>query len=388
MPRKVGRYARPVEGDDVGFADLARSAARRILGLDAAYGSQYAGDELARIAIEDWLGALPDHVVVNQTNAMQIGTVASSRHVIAGTVGRIPFYAEQGGARAAQQPSLLAQPERGIPRVTTMTNTAEALFFQPHTWWHVLERDFYGWPAWVEWVPLTKAGFDSEGRLIKVGDNPVRPEDVIRFDSPLGAGFLKNAGRDIQRAIALNLAAAHAEDSPIPAVELHNELGVELSQKDIDDLLDKWAAARRKRGVAYTPKGLKVIAHGKPADALLIAGRTSISLDLVRHSNLPAWAASTAVEGATMTYDNRALRNWELLDLGLQAYFDAIAGRLSLPDVTPRGWEVKADTDDLTRDDLKTRFEAYEIGKRGGFIDNAWIAAQEGWPTVPEESTE
>ncbi|QEO08892.1 phage portal protein [Protaetiibacter larvae] len=364
-----------------------QSFARRALGIvGRPYASQFADGELAQITLQHWLGALPAYVHVNRANAMKVASVAAARHVIAGTAGRIPLVARKDGARVPAQPSLLVQPERGVPRSTTMTWTYDALFFQSCTWWHVTERDAYGWPAWVEWVPLAKAGLDNEGRLIKVGDTPVRPEDVIRFDSPLGEGFLHNAGKIVQRAIALDLAASKAEDSPIPAVELHDELGVELPQDKIDDLLDKWAAARRTRGVAYTPKGLKVIPHGKPADALIIDGRKTISLDVIREANLPAWAASTAIEGATMTYDNRSLRNWELLDLTLGSYFEAVAGRLAMPDVTPRGWTVEADTDRLTRDDMKTRFEAYQIGKTAGFIDNAWIAAQEGWATVPADT--
>lgn len=366
---------------------LIQSFARRALGIaDPPYASQFADGELARITLADWLGALPDYVHVNRANAMKVAAVAASRNVIATTCGRIPLAARKDDAKLPQQPSLLVQPERGVPRVTTMTWTYDALFFQPCTWWHVLERDAYGWPAWVEWVPLAKAGLDKDGRLIKVGDTPVRPEDVIRFDSPLGEGFLHNAAKIVQRAIALDLAASKAEDSPIPAVELHDELGVDLSQDKIDTLLEKWAEARRTRGVAFTPKGLKVIPHGKPADALIIDGRKTISLDIIREANLPAWAASTAIEGATMTYDNRSLRNWELLDLTLAPYFEAVAGRLAMPDVTPRGWTVEAETDRLTRDDMKTRFEAYQIGKEAGFIDNAWIAAQEGWATVPADN--
>jgi hypothetical protein len=365
-----------------------QKTARRVLGLGEGYASGFAdGDELVRIALDDWLGALPDAIPVNRHNAMQISTVAAARHVICGTGGRIRPYAKQGGARSTIQPALLVQPERGVPRSTTMTWTFDDAFFHPHAWWHVLERDFYGWPAWAERVDYKRATFDDKGRLVKVDGHPVKDEDVIRFDSPLGAGFLKNAARDIQRAIALNLAAAHAEDSPVPVLELHNELGIEMTKAEITELLDDWTAARRKRGTAYTPKGLKAIAHGKPADALLIDGRRSISLDLVRHANLPAWAASTAVEGATMTYDNRQLRNWELLDLTEAPYFTAFADRLSMNDITPRGWDVEFETDSLTRDDLKTRFESYEIGKRAGFINNAWIAAQEGWPEVPADTT-
>lgn len=350
--------------------------------LSTQYTSRFSDNGyLSDITLDDWLGALPDYVAVNRDNAMTVATVAASRHTIATTNGRLSLYLEKGGVTAPLQPQLLEQAERGIPMSTTMTWTTDSLFFHPCTWWVVTERDAYGWPIWVDnIVDRSRAGLDSAGRLIAVDRKPVRPEDVIRFDSPLGDGFLRNARKNIQRAIALDLSAALAEDNPVPTVELHNEGGIPLTEAERETLLDNWQASRRRRGVAYTPKGLKVIPHGQAPQQLLIDGRRAISLDLIRQASMPAWAASTAIEGATMTYDNRSLRNWELIDLTLAPYHAAIAGRLSLPDVTPRGSKVKVGVDELTRPDQKTRFETYKLGIDGGFIDDAWITAQEGQP--------
>lgn len=341
-------------------------------------------DHLANIVLEDFLGFTSEYVRVNRGYAMKVSAIAAGRNTIAGTTGRLPLYAERGGARLPQpqQPALLVQPEVGTPIATTMTWTCEDLLFHPVAWWHIVERDFYRWPVKVRRVAPEDAKTDTAGRLIGYGDVEVKPEDVIRFDSPLGAGLLIDADRTIRRAVAIELAAALAEDNPVPTVELHNE-GADINQEKIDTLLDAWSSARRKRGVAYTPKGIKAIAHGAHVAQLLIDGRKAINLDLIRAMNLPAWAASTAIEGATMTYDNRNLRNWELIDLTLAVYFAAIGGRLSLNDVTPRGWSVKVDPDDLTRPDMKTRFETYRIGlgtdKTPGFITQDYINAQEGW---------
>lgn len=351
------------------------------------YVSRFSQDNhLAQITLEDWLGVLPEHVAVTRDNAMRVSSVAAARHTIAGTGGRLPLYLETKGTRAEYQPRVLEQLERGVPLSTTLTWLYDALFFHPCTWLVVRDRDSYDWPRWYEWIDRQRADLDDDGNLLKVDGEKVRPEDVVRFDSPLGHGFLHNARRTVQRAIALDISAALAEDNPVPTVELHNETGIELSDEEREKLLNDWSASRRKRGVAYTPKGLKVIAHGAAPEQLLIDGRRAIALDVVRHANLPAWAASTAVEGATMTYDNRAMRNWELIDLTLAPFFKAFSDRMSMNDVTPRGSKVRVDTGELTQPDLKTRFETYAIGKKHGFIDNAWIAAQEGWATVPEEA--
>lgn len=347
-------------------------------------------DHLYRIALENFLNASEGIVTVNRSAAMSIGTVASSRHRIAGTSGRLPLIAKRGGSRVPQpeQPALLSQPEAGVPFVTTLTWTYDALFFHPCTWWVVNDRDYYGWPRQVEWIDRKRATLDTAGRLARVDGDTVNPADVIRFDSPLGEGFLTHGRRDIQRAIAINVAASKAEDSPIPAVELHNEENVTLKPEERAALIEAWSEARRLSGVAYTPKGIKVIPHGQPLERLLIDARKAIALELVRHASLPAWGANVAVEGGSMTYDNRALHNWELVDLGLGAYLAAVGGRLSLADVTPRGWTVEADADQLTREDQLTRFQAYGVGKKHGFIDNAWIAEQEGWATVPADNPE
>lgn len=351
------------------------------------YVSRFSQDNhLAQITLEDWLGALPEHVAVTRDNAMRVAPVAAARHTIAGTGGRLPLFLEHDGVRDTFQPRVLSQLERGVPITTTLTNLYDALYFHSCTWLVVRDRDSYGWPRWYEWIEQSRADLDDAGNLTKVDGEPVKPEDAKRFDSPLGAGFLHNGRKTVQRAIAIDLAAALAEDNPVPTVELHNETGIELTDTEIDDLLENWSSARRRRGVAYTPKGLKVIAHGTRPEQLLIDGRKAIAVDVVRHANLPAWAASTAVEGATMTYDNRSMRNWELIDLTLAPYFSAVGERFSMNDMTPRGAKVKVDTTVLTQPDMKTRFEAYGIGKKHGFITNSWIAEQEGWATVPEEA--
>lgn len=347
------------------------------------YVSRYSQDNhLERITLEDWLGTLPDHVTINRDAAMRIGAAAASRHTIAGTSGRLPlFLSDHKGVRATDQPAVLRQLERGVPLSTTLTWMFDSLFFYPCTWLVVRDRDAYGWPRWYEWVSQARADLDMDGNLVKIDGEPVRPEDVKRFDSPLGHGFLHNARKDLQRAIALNVSAALAEDNPVPTVELHNETGIELTASEREKLLDDWSSARRRRGVAYTPKGLKVIAHGAAPEQLLIDARRSIAIEVVRHANLPAWAASTAVEGATMTYDNRSMRNWELIDLTLSPYFKQFSDRMSMNDITPRGSVVRIDTSELVMPDQKTRFEAYAIGRKHGFITNEWIAQQEGWPT-------
>lgn len=363
----------------VGYAPLAQSLAVEQLASPWADTSN-----LTQITMDEIFG-YAENIRVTRGRAMQVPAIATSRHTIVNTGGRLPLFAEKDNRRVSRQPTLLAQFERDVPRATTLGRIFDALFFYPCTWLHVTERDSYGWPIWTKFVRQQEARTDDNGNLLAYGDTIIsNAADVIRFDSPLDAGLLANAARTIKRFIAIEEAASLAEANPVPTFELHNE-GDKLSPEEIQDLLDGWTAARRKRGVAYTSKGVIAKPHGQQESQLLIKGRTALTVDLVRHANVPAWAAAVASEGATMSYENRGSRNWELIDLTLSAYFTAIAGRLSMPDVTPQGWTVKFDTDELTKPDQQTRFTTYAAAKSAGIIDNAWIAEQEGWARVPAE---
>ena len=340
---------------------------------------------LATITMADLFG-YAEGMQISRSRAMQVGTIAAGRNTITGTLARLPLYVEKDAARLPIQPALFAQLERGVPASTTMRWTIDALIFHPCTWWIIRERDFYGWPAWIEWVPAGKARTDADGNLIGLGAEDIAPADVIRFDSPTGSGLLIDAARTIRRAIVIEESAALAEDNPVPTVELHNE-GDRLTKDEIAELMDTWQAARRRRGVAYTSKGIKAIDHGTQVSQLLIEGRKAINLDLIRHLNIPAWAAEASADGSSMQYENRQSRNWELIDITCAPYMDAIVSRLSMPDVTARGQQVKFDTDELTKPDQQTRFTTYGIGKSAGFVTNEQIAAWEGWATIPPEGT-
>lgn len=322
-----------------------------------------------------WLG---NNVRMTRENAMKIGTVAKIRNRIAPRIGGLPLYYMKGGQRDASGVlTFLQQPDPARTRSSLLTWTVDQMLFYPVTWWKVTDRGAYGWPSAAELVMHADAETDDDGNLIKHRGQPVAARDVIRFDSP-SAGLLIDGERTLRRAVVIEMAAAKAEDNPVPSFELHND-GDSLDRDGIEKILSDWINARRKYGVGYTSKGIKAQAHGIAPEQLLIEGQKRVDLQIVRHMNATARMADVPVEGSSLTYANLAQANRDEIDSSYALYMDAIADRLSLGDVTPRGWQVLFDTDRLTRDDMKTRFETYQIGKAAGFIDNAWIAAQEGW---------
>ena len=355
------------------------------LSIDAAIGdrnpeSPWAdGSGLSTHMLEDLYG-LARSITVTRKKAISLDVVAKGRRIYAGQISRMTLRNVKYGKPAPTQMSLLAQPEQGRSCASTLIWTADQLYFHGRTWWIVQQRDSYGWPMWVRRLDRKDAKFDMTGTLIEAHGQPVQPRDVIEFDH-IDGGLLNDAADMVRRGLIINAAAALAEDNPVPALDLHNE-GEELSPNQIEELLTSWQNARRKRGVGYSSKGLKVNALGAPTTQLLLDGRKAIDLALARHVGLPAWALDVALEGSTLSYENRASRNWELLDLGLSPMMTSITSRLSMGDVTPHGWQVEFNTDQLTRDDMKTRFETYKIGVDGNFVTPEQIAAWEGWEGI------
>jgi hypothetical protein len=316
---------------------------------------------------------------LDRGSAMKIATVAKLRNMIAGTIGRLPLYDVKAGVRNPNPRTILTSPDPTIPRSTLLTWTVDQLIFYPCTWWHVIGRDFYGWPNAVELVMRHDAELNGRGELVRINGNPVSPADVIRFDAP-SAGLLTDGERTLRRAMVIEAAAARAEDNPVPSFELHN-VGENLSEQEIDQLLTRWVEARRKYGVAYTSKGLETKDHGAAPEQLLIDGRRRVDLEIVRHMNAQPWMAGVATEGTSLTYANVQDQWRDAINITFAPYMSAVADRLSMPDVTPRGWEVRFDADSLTQDPQGTRFANYEVGLRAGFLTQEQIAAWEGWPT-------
>lgn len=333
---------------------------------------------LSQVLWEDLMG-LARQVTVSRKSAMALPVVSKARLMIAGNIGRLKLQQTKAGKPVPVVTSLLLQPEKDRPLAETLTWTVDALMFYPCTWWIVQERDYYGWPRWVKWLPQQDAELDQSGKLVKAWGQRVDPRDVIQFNS-LAGGLLIDGKDVLQRATIIARAASLAEANPVPGLDLHNE-GEELEPEEIEELLSSWAAARMNRGVGYSSKAIKVNPLGQQESQLLINGRKAIDLELARALGIPAWAVDVPVEGATLNYQNRASRWWELIDLAMAPYMNTLTARLSMPDVSPLGWEAGFVLDELTREDTKTRYANYQVGLNAGFLTLDMIYQWEGWDT-------
>lgn len=326
---------------------------------------------------------------ITRRTAQGLDVVAKGRRVLATNIGRMRLVNKKGGLPAPLQMGYIQQPEDDRPLSQTLIWTADALYYYPRTWWIVKKRDAYGWPArgGCKLLDREDAEFDDHGKPVKAWGTNIADAGwgVIQFDAPDG-GLLHDGQKTLRRAVILDRAASLAEENPVPSVDLHNT-GEKLEAEQIREILTSWRNARARYGAAYSDKGIEVKTLGLDKEQLLIDAQNRMDVKLARQIGIPAWAADVALEGSTLNYQNRQSRAWELIDLYLATYTTAIADRLSMNDCTPIGWTTEFDDSVLTRPDTKTRFDTYKVGLDGGFIDQAWIEAQEGQPLKDLEVT-
>lgn len=320
---------------------------------------------------------------VTRAEAMSVPAVRRGRSIIAGTLGSLPLTARRttstGSIEVVSRP-LLDQPNPDVTRAHVMTWTVDDLLFYGRSWWKVLDHDREGYPSQAERVmpervnvvwsndPITNARI---GR-VHVDGVHVPDRNLIRFDGP-DEGLLAYGGRVLRTAILLEQAVRRNSDGLPPqdllalaegAAELSNEAGSAdptdpaETRSEIEAMLDEWAYARRTRGTAYVNRSIEHRVVGFDPRAMQLAeARQHQALEVARMMNLNADDVD-APGGTGMTYSNRQARQRDRIDNTLRPYIAAVTERLTMGDVTPRGWTVAFDLADFLRLDTTAAIEA------------------------------
>jgi hypothetical protein len=204
---------------------------------------------------------------------------------------------------------------------------------------------------------------------------------VIEFDAGT-PGALASGWHAIRTALALDAAARNYAESPLPQIALKN-LGIDLDQAEIEEVLTAWEAARAKRGTAYLNTATEVQTFGWSAGELqLVEARQHAALEVARILNLdPVWVGAST-PGASLTYQNRQDLNQSLLDMTIMPILRVIEQRLSMADVTGGGRLIRFDTSAFLRANLGERVSALTAYVASGVLTAQEARAIE--PIVPE----
>lgn len=302
--------------------------------------------------------ASPNHLVsvslpdmrsdVTRATAMSVPAVARARRLIVGSIARCPLEARTEGRRADKQPLWLTRTDGVQSPFFRMAWTIDDLMFYGWSLW-ALERDFDGAVIRADRVPFQMWDIDADG-TIKVNGKRADDSEVCLIPG-IDEGLLKSSSAAIRHAAELNRLAQRSADTPAAQIDLHQTGGPPLNRDQIKELIDGWAAARRGQngGIAYTSQTIEAKEMGKTDAQLLVEGRNAAALDVARAAGVPGAMIDAHTAGSgNVTYANATARNTELVDYALAPYMAAVAARLGLDDMVPRGWAVAFDLTDLT----------------------------------------
>lgn len=274
--------------------------------------------------------------------------------VIAGTIASLPLTRKRGDKLL--ELGWLERPEPGGVSVSkSVDSLVRDLVLYRFAWWAVTRRDSLGFPVEVvrldpEWVTATfKPGTEQIEAVHAVYEGAeVAAEDLIRFDGP-DAGLLACGAETIGLAHRLEEAAARYATPEIPTGVIESESQYDMSNPEIDKLLDRWENARRTRNTAFLGRGTKYRNILSTPEALqLVQAREECAVQLARLLGLPPHYVG-AKSGDSMTYMNITAQRHDLIEIALAPYLDAIENTLSLPTVSPRGQQIAFDRNGFLR---------------------------------------
>lgn len=314
--------------------------------------------------------------VISRAAAITVPAVSAGRDLIVGTLAPLELRLYKADVNQPL-PSLLQRPDPRYTRYEWLAWILDDLIFEGQAICRVRERDYYRFPSQLERVDPCELEH-VHGGVWRVDDEIVNASDLIRFGG--GSDGIRYSGRRVLRtALRLEQAARIDAETPIPPLVLENQ-GPDLSDTQKADLLAGWRKARQATGggVGYLNQSLKATQLGwSSADRQLVEGRRYVAVEVARLLGLDASDLDAAMSGSSITYQNTVSQVRNRLQR-LAGYRAAIEQRFSMPDLTPRGYVVRIDTDPISTDELATRYAAYATAVAAGFLTVDEVRAREG----------
>lgn len=345
---------------------------------------------------------------VSRGEALSVPAIQKGRNLLC-SIASLPLV-QKGPDNTVVRNPLLEQIDPDIANVVTMAMTVEDLVFDAVAWWRVTGFGFDMFPVTAERLdPATVSLDPPHGRTrspLPSGEDPrkatgvwvsgkwVPASEIIRFDSPNPA-VLKVCGRSIRRAVLFDQAARTYADNTrmIDYFTAAPDAG-RMEDEDVEEFLDEWQGYRRRSTTGYVPPELeyKVPQMPTPADLQLVQLQQQVGLDLA--NALGVDPEDLGISTTSRTYANIIDRRVDRINDVYAPYMRAITDRLSMPDVTKRGYRILFDLTDYLKSNPTERWATYTAGKNLGVYTVEEIRQMEGLPPMvdpapvdsPEES--
>jgi HK97 family phage prohead protease len=364
---------------------------RTVLGLDPHRLVQFdATPKPIDRAILEWNGG---GASVSRSEALSVPAVAKGRNLIC-SVSTLPLV-ERGPGEVVIRSPLLEQFDPNVPNVVHMSMTLEDLLMDAVAWWRVLAKDSAGFPVSVTrvdpslvtlkpphepavaWLP---SGQEAMTEFVWINGERVHRSWVIRFDSPNGALRVK-AAASIRRALRYLAAADMYATNPQMTEYFRPADGSEPIDDDVAaEHISAWRAARKRGGTAWIPRSMEYVPSTAPtaADMKLVELQQRVALDVANHLGVDPEVLG--ISTTSRTYANAQDWRRDRINDVYAPYMAAISQRLSMGDVTRRGYYVAFDLDDYMRANPTERWGVYSIALDKGVMSVPEIRAEEGLP--------
>ena len=318
---------------------------------------------------------------ISRAAARQVPAVKRARDIICGTLGTIPLQVVDS-ENVPTISALLDQPETNVARSVTLTRLYEDLLYDGVAWWKVRATNYRGYPTSVERIDPTLVEVRDDGRTYVNGR--VTTGTVLQFLSPNG-GLLTDGARAIRTLLRLEASAANYADDPMPQGYFRPADDADpADDDDIRAVLGGWKTSRQQGATGYVPAALKYeTVQWSPEQLQMTEARQHAVLEIARLTGIDA--EDLSVSTTSRTYFNGQDRRLERISDVLGPYATAVTDRLRMRDVTPLGYEVRANFSAFLRADDKTRLENYTQAKALGLLTLDDIAKAEGLPAPLHE---
>jgi HK97 family phage prohead protease len=346
---------------------------------------------------------------VSRAEAIQVPAVKRVRDLICGTLGSLPLNYLDRDFELQRHP-LIEQPEAAVPRSVTMAHTFEDMLFEGVAWWRVVDR---------EWAPEGQLGYPRrvrrlEPRTVQIRDDLkayvrrdgsaqgsawdyVDDRDLIRFHSP-NDPLLVAGARAIRISLLLDRASKLYATTPMPSGYFRMDpeaaapfIGAQEAEESDEDyearfrtavqdlILDPWTSARQRGVVGFVGGGLEFVpTQWSPVELGLGDRQQHAALEIARLAGVDP--EDVGVSTTSRTYQNGDSRQRALIDMTLGAYMVAVQDRLSMGDVTPRGYMARFDVNGFLRSNEDQRVQTHERALAIGLYDLDYARRREELP--------
>jgi HK97 family phage portal protein len=353
-------------------------------------------------------GIAPDWAAGTYGAAARIPGAWRASLLLSDLLGQVPWDAYRRRSATSREeliyppPPLLDQPAPPDVRMVTFSSMGLDLILNGNAIGVVAARGLGNWPSAFVPVPATLVQVRRVGRYDQSGLPPgsieymvgdkrgLTPQDIIHVKGPCAPGALRGMGVLEHHMDTLNLAneqknqARSVSSHGVPSGVIKSD-DPDLGPNEAADLRGQWMANQASRTVQVINASttFQPIAWN-PEELELVEARKFTLTELELIFGLPVgWLGG---QTSSRTYSNIEQDAVNLIKFSLAGHLTRFEQTLSA--AQPRGTVTRANLDAILRADTLTRFQAYEIAIRNGWMLVEEVREREHMPPLPDKPPE